>query len=292
MKVLNFGSINIDHTYQVDHFVRSGETLSANAVVTHAGGKGYNQSIALARAGAQVFHAGCIGSDGAFLVPTLIQAGVDTQFIRAVDTVTGNAIIQVEPSGSNCILLYPGANEAVTPDFVDEVLTHFGPEDVLLVQNEISCLDYLTQQAARKSMRIAFNPSPINSQITDAVLSRAHWILLNETEASAISGVSQYEEALSILHRRFQACIVLTMGAQGVLYLDQTCRLSHDIYPVKAVDTTGAGDTFTGFFLGSLIRGYGADRALEFASKAAALSVTQEGAAQSIPSWEAVLAFL
>ena len=108
MKILNFGSVNIDFTYRVPHFVRPGETLAATSVTRNAGGKGFNQSVALARAGCDVYHAGHIGEDGFFLVDLCRNYGVHTDFLTKVSTPTGNAIIQVDGSGANCILLYGG----------------------------------------------------------------------------------------------------------------------------------------------------------------------------------------
>ena len=168
--ILNFGSVNIDNCYQVREFVRAGETISALEVTRHAGGKGFNQSVALARAGAKVCHAGCIGEDGLFLRDMLRAAGVDTDYLRVTDTPTGNAIIQVNSRGENCIILYTGANGSVTKDFADEVLERFGPEDLLLVQNEISSLPYILKKAREKGMRIAFNPSPMNSGVSREML--------------------------------------------------------------------------------------------------------------------------
>ena len=148
--ILNFGSVNIDNCYQVRDFVRAGETISALEVTRHAGGKGFNQSVALARAGAKVCHAGCIGEDGLFLRDMLHAEGVDTDFLRVTDSPTGNAIIQVNARGENCIILYTGANGCVTEDYADEVFSRFGPDDVLLVQNEISSLPYIIEKAREK----------------------------------------------------------------------------------------------------------------------------------------------
>ena len=137
MKILNYGSLNIDETYAVPHFVQAGETLAPTAFARNTGGKGLNQSVALRRAGAEVYHAGCIGADGEFLTDFLTAAGVDCRFVRRVDTPTGRAIIQVVPAGQNCILLYGGANQAQREADVQETLSHFGEGDILLEMREI-----------------------------------------------------------------------------------------------------------------------------------------------------------
>ena len=290
--ILNFGSVNIDNCYQVRDFVRAGETISALEVTRHAGGKGFNQSVALARAGAKVCHAGCIGEDGLFLRDMLRAAGVDTDYLRVTDTPTGNAIIQVNSRGENCIILYTGANGSVTKDFADEVLERFGPEDLLLVQNEISSLPYILKKAREKGMRIAFNPSPMNSGVTREMLGAADWLFVNQVEASEITGAEGRENCLRALCEMFpRTAIIMTLGGDGVVYRDEKQSLSHGIYPVNTLDTTGAGDTFTGFFLGALASGGSVEYALEPASNAAAISVTRHGAAESIPTLDEVLQF-
>lgn len=292
MKLLNFGSINIDNCYRVKEFVRAGETISAEAVERHAGGKGFNQSVALARAGAEVYHAGCIGQDGLFLREMLAREGVKTELIRVAELPTGNAIIQVNSRGNNCILLYSGANGCVTEEYADRVLESFGPGDVLLLQNEISCLPYIIQTAVRKGMRIAWNPSPMNDGIRLPMLQAASWLFVNQVEAAEITGIEDREAGMEALIKLLpQTAILMTLGEDGAVYKDGSGLFRHGIYPVDTVDTTGAGDTFTGFFLASLLRGESAGRALETASKAAALSVTRPGAAESIPTREELSAF-
>ena len=289
--ILNFGSVNIDNCYQVREFVRAGETISALEVTRHAGGKGFNQSVALARAGAKVCHAGCIGEDGLFLRDMLNDAGVDTESLRVTDTPTGNAIIQVNARGDNCIILYTGANGWVTEDYADEVLARFGSDDVLLIQNEISSLPYIIEKARENGMRIAFNPSPMNSGVSREMLGAADWLFVNQVEAAQISGTEGREKCLRALSEMFpRTAVIMTLGGDGVVYRDEKQSLSHGIYPVSALDTTGAGDTFTGFFLAAILSGGSVEYALDTASRAAAISVPRPGAAESIPTlnelWE------
>ena len=132
MRIINFGSLNIDKVYQVEQFVRPGQTITAKDYAVAAGGKGLNQSVALARAGAAVWHAGKLGADGAMLRDRLAENGVELSCLMVGDCPTGHAIIQVDRSGQNCIILYGGTNRQITQDYADEVLSHFAAGDVLV----------------------------------------------------------------------------------------------------------------------------------------------------------------
>ena len=293
MKVLCFGSLNIDYVYAVPHFVQRGETLSADALHTFTGGKGLNQSIALARAGAEVWHAGAIGADGAFLTDALDEAGVHTEYVKTLPNVrTGHAIIQKGADGDNCILLYGGANQTVTPEQIDRTLDRFSAGDLLLAQNEISTLPHLLQSAKARGLRVALNPSPMDESLPP-LLPLADYLLLNEVEASQLlrcAADGDPGRMLAQLHERYpDAMIVLTLGAQGALCADGGAIHRQPAVPVNAVDTTAAGDTFTGYFLAGVLEGQNVPQALRFAAAAAAIAVTQPGAAPSIPARKKVL---
>ncbi len=288
MKTLCFGSLNIDYVYTVPHFVAAGETLSSAALETFSGGKGLNQSVALARAGAETYHAGAIGADGAFLLDVLRGAGVHTDYIETLPGVrTGHAIIQRDGAGENCILLYGGANRAVTRERIERTLAHFSAGDLLVLQNEISELGFLAQSAKARGMRVALNPSPMDDGVSEAIVC-ADVLLLNETEAAALLGgdmpADEADAAQALRERNPQAAIVLTLGARGAVYAGDEGVFAQEAFPVRTVDTTGAGDTFTGFFLAGMLEGRGAAQSLRFASAAAALAVTRPGAAPSIPT--------
>ena len=180
MKILNFGSLNLDLVYQIPHFVRAGETLSTTSFTRNVGGKGLNQSVALAKAGAEVYHAGLIGEDGGMLKDFLDANGVDTRFVRTIDSPSGHAVIQVEPAGNNCIFLYGGANQCVTDDFIQEVVSAFGPGDFLVLQNEINAIDRIITAAAAKGMQVVLNPSPIADNLKTLPLEKISWFILNE----------------------------------------------------------------------------------------------------------------
>jgi len=283
--ILSYGSLNLDYVYHVPHFVAPGETLSPTGRDINCGGKGLNQSIAAARAGAQVFHAGKIGADGAALTEILRSSGVDVSHVTVGQSPSGHAIIQVDPSGQNCILLFGGSNQEIAPEEIDRALEPFVPGDYLVLQNEINGLSYLMERAAQKGLSIVFNPSPIDSEITKLPLHLASLLIFNEIEGAALSGKDDPGEILDALRARWPRCrLLLTLGGDGCVYDDGSRRLRQGIYRVKAVDTTAAGDTFTGYFVACLAAGMEEERCLDLASRAAAIAVSRPGAAPSIPS--------
>ncbi|MCI8376500.1 MAG: ribokinase [Lachnospiraceae bacterium] len=298
MKVFCFGSLNIDYTYKVDHFVQKGETISSESLQVFSGGKGLNQSIALAKAGADTWHAGSIGEDGRFLLAQMEEAGVHTQCITVLEeTRTGNAIIQNDTEGDNCIILYGGANQAITREQVDEVMRQCQKGDFLVLQNEINELAYIMEQAHKNGLRIVLNPSPMNEKIRRLPLEYVDYFLLNEVEAGQILGREvkegfDKEELGKALRECFpKAMIVLTLGKEGSMYLDEKESFLQPSYRVRAVDTTAAGDTFTGYFIGGLLRGLAVREAMDLAARASAIAVTRLGASPSIPCLKEVEAY-
>lgn len=291
MKILNFGSLNIDHVYDMEHFVKAKETVSAMNYHLQIGGKGLNQSVALARAKMKVYHAGKIGADGTMLCAYLEENGVDTSYIRESGKASGHAIIQVV-DGENCIIVYGGANRDIDADMIEDVLSDFEQGDLLLLQNEISNVDVLIQKAHAKGMKIVLNPSPIDESLLKGPVAACDILLLNEVEGAALAAYAgnSYEEIIHALAKRYpQMEIVLTCGAQGAFAYQKGNFLHQDAFHVTAVDTTCAGDTFTGFYLSARIRGCGIKEALMIACKASSFSVQKQGAAKSIPAWEEVI---
>lgn len=290
MKILNFGSLNLDLVYQMPHFIRAGETLSSTAFNKNVGGKGLNQSVALAKAGAEIYHAGLIGEDGEMLRAFLADNGVDTRFVRTIDQPSGHAVIQVEPAGNNCIFLYGGANQCITETFIQEALEPFGEGDFLVLQNEINMIDKIIEAAYAKGMQVVLNPSPIADNLKDLPLEKISWFILNEIEGGELSGETDPDKILDKLTELYpHAQIVLTLGGDGSVYCGKGERIHQQVYKVQAVDTTAAGDTFTGFFFAAVADGIEPAEALKRASKASSISVTRPGAAASIPTLNEVL---
>lgn len=291
MKVLNFGSLNLDYVYAMDEFVQPGETRACLGRQVHCGGKGLNQSIAMARAGLPVWHAGILGAEGGILRETLAAAGVQTEFLRQSEAPGGHTVIQVDRHGQNSILLYPGTNAALTEDFVDAVLSAFGPGDVVLLQNEINLVSYIMRRAAERGLAIAFNASPFNG-VEEYPLELVRWLFVNEIEGGALSGETEPEAILRALRARFPKTeVILTLGSDGSMWAGEGGSSFCPACRVQAVDTTGAGDTFTGYFLrGILGEDCGLDP-LTLATQASAIAVTRPGAAPSVPTLPEVLAF-
>ena len=279
-KVLCFGSLNIDYIYQVPHFVGAGETLSALSRQRLAGGKGLNQAVALCRAGAQAYMAGSVGEDGEFLLETLQGAGVDISFVRQLPGNTGTAVIQRDGAGENCILLHGGANRCITESQVQETLEHFAPGDWLVLQNEISCLPLLLSEGRKRGMQVVFNPSPMEPELLGLHLEKVHCLVLNQVEGrQLLGGEAQEEEALRRgLEEWFQGdTLVLTLGSRGAWCLHQGEWVFQKAFSVPVVDTTGAGDAFTGFFVASRMMGQSIPQALEKAAWAAAQAIQHPG---------------
>ena len=285
MPILNFGSLNIDHVYRVDTFVLPGETKHTKSYAIHSGGKGLNQSIAAARAGSQVFHAGIAGRDGGFLVEMLQTAGVNTSLMQSSPEVSGHAIIQVADSGQNCILLYGGTNQMLTEDYVDRTLDEFGNEGFVLLQNETNLVGAIIEKAARKGLKVALNAAPYSEAVNTYPINQLDWLIVNEVEGAGIVGGAADESLLQRLAERFpQAGILLTLGSRGAQCLRDGHYASICSCKVQAVDTTAAGDTFSGYFLSGVMQGLSLAETLRLATVASALCVQRPGAANSIPT--------
>ena len=291
MKVLNIGSLNLDYVYQVDHFVQPGETLSAQAQTVNPGGKGLNQSIALARAGATVYHAGCIGIGGDNLGRLLQDNKVDITWLFPVDVFQGSAIIQVVPSGENCILLYGGSNQCIISEQIDRILSAFSEGDYLVLQNEVNDLPMIVNKAYERGLRIILNPSPFNDKLEKLDFNKINWLLVNEVEAEQFSGCKESNEVWERIHDSYpELSLLITLGSAGsVAWRVQNGAVEtamQKAFQVNAVDTTAAGDTYTGYFVASLIEQRPLKECMRRASMASALSVTRLGAASSIPERE------
>ena len=282
MKILNFGSLNIDMTYFVDEMASAGKTVASFEFGRNFGGKGLNQSVALARAGANVFHAGKIGRDGTDLRDFLSECGADTSFVALSDLPTGNAVIQVDRSGENCIVVYGGANRDISKEDADDVLKNFDAGDFVVLQNEISNVGFIAAKAHKKGMTVVFNPSPLDG--IDVSLDDVDWLILNETEAEVLFGTFDAEKIRAHIGNETPYLkVVLTLGSKGSVYIGTDDIIKVDAERVCAVDTTGAGDTFTGYFVGEISHGSDVLTAMKTASRAAGISVTRKGAAISVP---------
>lgn len=293
MKVLNIGSMNLDHVYTVDHIVEPGETQSSTQLQLFLGGKGMNQSVALAKAGVEVYQGGMIGEDGGVFLDACREYGIHADYIRTVDARTGHAIIQIDKNAQNCILLYGGANQALTEAYVDEVISQFDSGDILLLQNEVNLLPYIVDRGHAQGMKIVLNPSPFDDKLKAVDMTKISLFLLNEIEGYQLTGFREPDAIIDSIRERFpHAAVVLTLGSDGAVYADQSCKHFQPIFPVKAVDTTAAGDTFTGYFIAGLAQGMEIPDILRMSAKASSIAVSRAGAVPSIPYRDEVIASL
>lgn len=286
-RIITLGSLNLDFTYQLPKPLEVGETLSSLSYRCGAGGKGANQSIAAARAGAEVYHAGRIGSDGTLLRRTLADSGVRLDFLEEVETPTGHAVVLINDAGDNSIVLYGGANRTIDDAFIDRVTSAAKPGDILLLQNEITNIDHAMEAGKKAGMRVAFNFAPFDPKLAPELpLSLCDYLFLNRIEAGGIAGKSDVEEILETLARRYpETELVLTLGPEGAVALTPAGQRFHADSPrVKVVETTAAGDTFIGYYLAGILDGLKPGKALERACRAAALCCSRAGAAESIPT--------
>ncbi len=309
-RILVLGSINLDEVFSVDTIVSPGETVSSLSYRRYLGGKGNNQAIALARAGAAVSFAGKIGPDGEAALGPLAEAGVDVARVGRGETPTGRAVIQVDREGENCIIVYGGANRDISPAEIGAMLEGWGAGDALLLQNEISSLAAAITLARDKGLRVYLNPSPADSSLLELPLHLVHCLVVNRSEAALLSGRPSQNgnQLIDALAERFPGAeVLLTLGADGALWrpagpltppggdsesADKPQVLMVAAARVKPVDTTAAGDTFTGYFIAARLRGDSPQLALREAAAASGICVTRPGAVPSIPERKEVLPFL
>ena len=289
MRIVNFGSCNVDYVHMLDHIVRLGETEQCSGRKVLPGGKGLNQSIAIARAGGEVYHAGCVGDNAEILRKTLDSSGVDISFLRRVEGTSGFAIVQLAADGNNAIFTHPGANRRFTREYIDEVLSRFSAGDLVILQNEINLNDYIIARAWEKGMRIFLSPSPMDESIFSLDFEKLDYLIINEGEGERLTGLRDPARILSSLRTgRQHLNVLLTLGEKGSMLAAGDRIWTMPAFDVKTVDTTAAGDTFTGYFIVALAEGWDLAEAMKWAAAAAALAVTEKGGAPSIPTRQEV----
>ena len=289
MKIYNLGSVNVDYVYSVDHFVSAGETISSDKMEVFPGGKGLNQSVALARAGAEVVHGALIGDGAEFLAEQMKSSGVDTSKLKRVSGSPGHAIIQLDRNGENCIMLFAGTNRQIDPSYVESFLSEAEAGDFLLAQNETNCLKDAFLAAHEKGMKIAFNPSPFDDKIRDLPLGLVDLWFCNEIEGSALTGASDIDGICKRFMKMYpDSTLILTLGEEGSVYCGKDGVTRQSAFRTEPVDTTAAGDTFTGYYLASISKNQSVPDSMETASRASAITVSRMGASSSIPYFNEV----
>ena len=301
-KLVNLGSACVDHVYRVSELVGAGETSSSLSHEVFPGGKGLNQSLAAAKAGARVHHFGAIGPDGQLLSDVLAEAGVDVNGLLQRDEVSsGHAVIQVNDRGENAIVIAGGANRTISDAERASVAGDLEPGDWLLLQNEINDLPAAFELSRDSGARVAFNLAPVDGREADYDLSSVDLLIVNDIEARALVpdavAAANDAEVASWLAERYPGMeVVLTAGGDGLHYATGSGKNavleSHAAIPVQPVDETAAGDAFIGYLMAGLLAGESVSDALRLASAAGACAVTVPGAASSIPTRESVQALL
>ncbi len=278
MAIWNLGSINADYVYSVPHIPAPGETLASTNRSVFLGGKGANMSVAAARAAAQVKHIGAVGDDGAWAVETLLEYGVDTRYITTVDVETAHAIIAVDANSENMIILHSGANVEIPQSLLQNALSEAQTGDWFVTQNETNLQRTGAQLAKKMGLRVAYAAAPFDAERVQAVLEHLDFLILNEVEAEQLKqATGQAATDLGV------ADVIVTLGADGADWYGPNGKAHFDAIKVDPVDTTGAGDTFTGYVLAGLDRGMPMEQAINQATKAGALMVTRHGTADVIP---------
>lgn len=291
-RVLCFGSLNIDHVYRVASLPISGATVAATGYEIHPGGKGLNQAVAAARAGAQVSLAGQIGPEGRWLLELAQKEGIDTTGVTTAERPTGHAIINVADTGENTIVVYAGANGIIGSEAVDRALSSLESGDIVVLQNETNLVPDVIRAASERGFVVVFNPSPMPEKIEAYPLGLVDYLVLNEFEAHLLTERPDPIEALDVLAELLpRVSVVLTLGEKGCYVVREGKAAHFPAYQVEVVDPTAAGDTFLGYLAAGLSRGAPIDRVIPEASAAAALAVTKAGATPSIPTWNAVEQF-
>ncbi len=287
MKILNFGSINKDYVYSVNEFVNPGETIKTNDFKEFLGGKGLNQSVAVSRSGSNIYHAGCINKNDKKIKKQLNEWRVDTSNIYYVDEPTGHAIIQVNTNGENSILIHGGSNLEITSKQIDQTISKFREDDILIIQNEINRIPEIIDRAYSQRMKIIFNPAPYSKEVLDYPLKKVNTLIYNEVEGKSLSGKSTIEEIKRELLEKFpEIKHIITLGDKGSIYFDNKDEIIVDAIKANTIDSTAAGDTYIGYYVSSISNKMIVKDSMIRASKASAITTEKLGGATSIPLFD------
>ncbi|MBU2866714.1 ribokinase [Pacificibacter marinus] len=281
MTIFNLGSVNIDRFYALPHLPQPGETLSASDYSVGLGGKGVNQSVAAARAGAKVHHIGAIGKSDNWVRDRIESYGVDCTYLRALSGNTGHAIIYVDAAAENTIVLDAGTNAQQDSGSIAKAIELAKPDDTLLLQNETNLQAQTAKLALDKGLRVIYSAAPFSIEAVKQVLPHVSILVMNEVEAEQLC-----REMGLTLDKIPVPQVLVTLGAKGAMWRsNETGEVNEVAAPkVTAIDTTAAGDTFAGYFASGLDLCLSIRNAMEWATQAAALKVTRHGTADAIPT--------
>jgi len=282
-KLVVIGSSSIDLVVTAHKRPEKGETILGESFKTVPGGKGANQAVAAARLGADVYMVGCVGQDdfGRTILENFKKNGVNTEYMEPItDIETGTAHITLA-EGDNSIIVVQGANKYVSPDYIKKAMDVFDNADMVLIQQEIPAetVEYVAEICNEKGIPLLLNPAP-SRPVSQAVIEKATYITPNETEAAVLFAGENAKEAMKKYHNK----VFITEGSKGVRFHDGQKEVLVPSYKVEAVDTTGAGDTFNAAFAVALSEGKSIQDSIQFANRAASLSVTKFGAQGGMPT--------
>ena len=282
MKVLVIGSVNKDIVFDVENIVKDGQTISSANQAEYLGGKGLNQAIALSNVYDNVYFYCNVNEHDVTLLEQIKTYNFKTNYIQLVKEQTGTAFIQVNEQGENAIVISKNANNHIDLQKVEDILETFTSTDYVLLQNEINDLEHIIDICTKKKIQVILNPSPVNN-INLELASKVNQLITNRNEFLSITSSNTVEEGISIFRQNNKHTeLVITLGAEGVLYnKEETITIKGD--KVDVVDTTCAGDTFLGFYIGSRLNGNSVSDSLKTANKAAGKCIQTKGASVSIP---------
>lgn len=293
------GSLNMDLVVNVDTMPKPGQTIIGSNFKEVPGGKGANQAVAMARLNGNVSMIGKVGEDGfgQTLINSLKNDKVDTTYIQTSKGATGVALITVDKNAQNSIVVSPGANFEVKEDDIDNNIEAIKNSDIVVLQLEtpLNTIKYALNKAKELNKYTILNPAPA-VKLDDEIIKNVDLLTPNETELEIISGVSieteeDIQKAAQIMIEKGVKELIVTLGSKGSLYINKEKSMFKKAYKVEAVDTTVAGDSYTGALAVALSQDKNIEDAMDFASKVGALSVLKEGAQSSLPTLEDVKNF-
>ncbi len=300
-KIVVIGSSNVDLLMKMDHLPEKGETVTDAVFMQVYGGKGANQAVAAARAGGKVAFVNCVGEDA--YTPQMVQNykndGIDTRFVfQEKNIASGHALIMIGGEGMNYLSVAPGANYELTPSKIDDAIQVIDEAAIIVMQYEIpeETIKYVIDLANQKNIPVLWNVAPARP-FDFSYIPKINILVLNEVEAGFLADMpveneADAEKAAEKLVAKGVEKVIITLGSQGAFVLTKNEKVSVPSFKVNAVDTTAAGDTFCGAFAVALVEGKSLKESLQFASAAAAISVTRIGAQPSAPKREEIDLFL
>lgn len=284
MKVLNFGSMHLDHVYRISKLLKSGDSAFTKSLETLPGGKGVNQSIAIKRAGVDVIHAGNIGNDGELIYYTLLKEGINVDYVKRSNEVCGHAIIHRSDEKEHTIVVHSGASKMITMDYIDEVFRDFEKEDILLVQGELNHTDYIIKSAVEKGMKCFFYPAPFLEEFKAYDLSEIETLIIHENDICTLTGIEEEEKAVAYYLKKNNSNLLVISMNKGLLYYDKKRKeTKHTNITMDSHCRTYASDVLIGYFIAGIVQNLPIKEILEKAASAKKIAMKDKNILFTIP---------